>query len=584
SDAVRPAASDAVTPEPTTHTSPTPEVTPSAGAAGAEDPETQETADTSADEETVPAVRSSTSFTLFSEPSVYGRSLVVAATVTLDYASVIIGGGIDLLLNGESVGRGYLIYIGNGQFWTLIVADTPIPAGTHEVSVSFPGMVSTIPGLGDALPSLSPSRTISVAQAPTETVITSIPRSVSAFTPVDVSARVTSAVTGINGQAELRADGVAVSTAEVRSGGLVTFEDAIIPFGTRSVTAAFNGESGNYASSESEPSDIDVRDLPTLTTLGVSANRVTAGTPVTVSVTVENLSDLNEATPQSGFEILVDGESVFTEVSSEDDSPVGAGRVARFEATLTDLQVGDRTITARFLPIPGFKASESESVGVRVDTISTVVTPDNTEIQSTFGQPVQVGATVTSVAEVPVPTRVGASAQDDQSVDGSAVGGPVEGHIQAFRSDAPVGEPFDVVEGRGVGDIDGIPVGTHDIELRFVPSAYGVLPSSATVTVVVAEARVPDGGPTTPPVAGTDGEGKADHGAGQGIPTPDVAGTDAADGGNSTREAVGASGLAATGENPSGLLWSAVGALCLALGLGVVHGRRVRERGGVNDA
>lgn len=516
-------------------------------------------------------VATSTVGEMFLEPRSYGHGMSVTGTVTLDGPSFIMGAPINVLIDGVVKGTGVLIYIGEGKYWALIPVLSHTPAGTHEVVVSFPGYSSGIPFMKDALPSESQPMTITIAQGATTTEITSAPASSPAFSPVDVTAQVTrelvvpGGLSALDGNAALLADGEPIATAALGTDGAVAFDDVVVPFGTTELTAEYLGdEAGNYAVSASEPSPIEITELATDTELGLSANHVRAGDPVTLTATVRNISDANQVDPRSGIEFLVDGDVIYTEVSADEPDASPGDGTTQFQYTVSDTLLGEHDVTARFLPVPGFTASESEPVTLQVDGIETEMTPKSAQLRGTIAKPavaeVDVTALPAPVETAPVetdPVPLADSAPAASAAAGAAAvaapaGPEINGYVQAYFGDEPIGEPFQVEDGVGSGPITELGVGTHQVELRFTPGTYGLFGSSATVVVTVDAAPGPEPKPEPQP-----------------NPQPGPAPTPG-DGGK-------AAGLAATGGDASPALAITGLGLLAAAGLALTLAKRRRS-------
>lgn len=450
---------------------------------------------------------------MFLAPTSYGRGMSVTGTVTLDGPSILMGAPINVLVDGVVEGTGVLIYIGEGKYWALIPVTRYISAGTHEVVVSFPGYSSGIPFTQDALPSQSQPISITIAQTPTTTVITSAPATTPAFTSTDVAAQVTSnqlvrsGMSALDGSAALLADGEPIATAALGTDGTVAFDDVVIPFGTTELTAEYLGdEAGNYEVSASEPSAIEVTELATDTELSLSATHVRAGDPVTLTATVRNVSEDNQVDPRSGIEFLVDGEVIYTEVSADEPDAAPGDGMTQFTYTVSDTLLGQHDVTARFLPVPGFTASESEPETLQVDGIETEMTPKSSQLRGTIAHPAVVEVDVTAL---PAPVETGPVETEPEAPADSApaafaadvlpTGPEVNGYVQAYFGAEPIGEPFQVEDGVGSGPITELGVGTHQVELRFTPGTYGLFGSSATVVVTVDAAPGPKPEPKPEP-------------------------------------------------------------------------------------
>lgn len=441
--------------------------------------------------EPVANVSTTTTMSLLVEPKVYGDALAVTTTVTPQGAAFVMGSIVQLVVDGVVNGEGVLIYIGEGKFRALIPAAEPLSVGTHSVVVRFPGTSDGDPRTPDALPSESDPLTVIIAQAPTTTTITSAPTSPTAFTPIDVTARVESSRSGFGGSsrsdfggsAALLADGAPLATKDLEEDGTVQFNDVVVPYGTAALSVAYLGDdSGNFAISESAAIPILVEKAATETHLSLSSHHVSASGAVNFVVTVRNINEANLVDPRSGFQLLIDDEVFYTEVSSADGDPVQADGTTQFEAELSHLPIGSHTVSARFLPASGFGESESEPVDLRVDAIATALIPEKDELQGTPQHPAMVAVTIeTTPAEGNDMTRL------------SAAGELVDGHVQAFLGGEAIGEPFEVIDGRGSGPLSDLPLGTHEVELRFASESYGVLSSSVFVSVTVTADPTPTG-------------------------------------------------------------------------------------------
>src|SRR5690606_22292692 len=150
---------------------------------------------------------------------------------------------------------------------------------------------------------------------------------------------------GIDGSAALLADGAPLATKNVAGDGTVEFDDVVVPFGTTALSVAYLGDgSGNFAFSESAAHPFLVEEAATETRLSVSSHHVSASETVNFVVTVRNISEANLADPRSGFQILIDGDVFYAEVSSNDGDPVQADGTAQFEVELSNLPIGSHTV------------------------------------------------------------------------------------------------------------------------------------------------------------------------------------------------------------------------------------------------
>ncbi|MBL3700787.1 hypothetical protein [Leucobacter luti] len=452
-----------------------------------------------------------TTFAALTRPTQYGDVLFALASVALDGPANLSGQPIVLEANGVVVAESVLIYTGGGTFSTLIPFVHQFPAGTHSLVARFGGMPNSDPTQPGAAPSASIPFELIIAQIPTTTKITSAPASTRAFSGVDVTAQVTATPGGYDGNAVLLADGSPIMYADLAADGSVRFEDAVVPFGTTELTVAYLGDTaGNYAVSTSAVSPFAVDDVATTTELALSATElradeevtftatVTSDSPVTMTATADSQSAGTGAGSSGAVEFLVDGEALESGAAPIDLDPATGVGAASATLVAGELLLGDHEVTARFVPEPGLRTSASEAAQLRVLGVETTLTVADAELAGTPSKPATVEVTASTV-----PTQPSAAAVQSRAAGSAAAGSAaapaagVDGYVQAFVDDEPLGEPFAVAAGQGAGTLAGLPVGSHEVELRLTPAAQSLLPSATTVSVrVTADARpdvLPDG-------------------------------------------------------------------------------------------
>lgn len=421
-----------------------------------------------------PVVTTITSLDLISSPTTYGDVAVFTASVKLDGPINLSGQQIYFDVNGTTVAQSMLIYVGGGNFMGLLPFVSTLSAGTNTVVARFAGASDGDPATPDARPSTSEPLTVTINQAPTSTSIISTPVSTRAFTPIDVEAQVSALAVGLEGNAVLLANGSPLMHQDLTPTGTVSFDNVIVPWGTTELTVAYLGSTpGNFAQSSSQPIPFNVISVATETTMSVSHTEARADETVTVSAAVTHANSSTIVDPRGDIEILVDGEVAYTIPAGQSvDSDESDGKT-EFEIDISERLLGVHTLSARFVPVPGFDASESGTAELRVYGIETRLVPSQTEIRVAPKEAVSVEMSV-SVA--------------DSSSGLWRVAGPgdlVGGYVQAFIGSAPFGDPVDIVDGSGRLELVGLPVGSHEFELRFVPAEQGLLRSSAALKVVV---------------------------------------------------------------------------------------------------
>lgn len=463
-------------------------------------------------------VESATSIELLSTPSAYGSTAWLQTFVALTGADEAATARMAVIpvafdVDGSEVATGTLFPAGDGRFWSQTRLTTQIPAGTHSVVARFPGSDAEDPTVATLLPSESEPLTLTLERAATTTAITAAPSAIRAFDTFDVTAQVQSGVAGFDGNAVLLADGMPLMYADLDAAGNVLFSGVTAPPGTAELTVAYLGDTaGNYAVSSSAAHPIAVTAIATVTALEASKSETRGDESVVFTATVQNTDPEAGEDPRGQLELYVDGEREVTTASGGEEDPESGDGETKFEVELAGLTLGEHRVTARFVAAPGFAESESEEVELRVRGVETRVTVDAERLRATPQKPASAGVTV-ELAE-------GASAR---AMDRGSEGAGVEGYLQAFVDEKPLGEPVSVTGGRAQLQLAGLEVGTHRVELRFMPAAQHLLKSSATVSVeVLADA---DGGGNGAGPGGTPGGAKPLVRTGSSAPNPLALGT-----------------------------------------------------------
>jgi hypothetical protein len=190
------------------------------------------------------------------------------------------------------------------------------------------------------------------------------------------------AVAPVTGTVTFRKGSVVLGTAPILAGS-ASLAVATLEVGTSTVTATYSGS----AELDTSVGTIAERVIgtPTITTIAASANPIHVGDSITLSATVV-AAPPSTVTP-GGSARFYDGSRLLA------TKPLADG-TATF--TTTTLAAGFRTMTARYVPAPGFEQSSSSvlSVGVEGGT-TTALTRSLTSIR--FGQSVTLRATVTKI-------------------------------------------------------------------------------------------------------------------------------------------------------------------------------------------
>jgi hypothetical protein len=307
---------------------------------------------------TVAQSATSTTLAVTPNPSTFGQSLTLTATVT---SACGVSGAVTFLDGANTVGTAQL---SNG---TASFSTSTLTAGSHSLTARYGG---------DFNNAASTSATVIqvVAKISTSTVLASSPNPSNAGQAVVLTARVTPATA--TGTVTFT-DGSATLGTGALSGGAATFTTSSLLAGTHSLTAAYNGDT-NYASSVSNSVSQVVSALQSSITLTVSATSTTVGQPVTLTAAVI-------PSTATGTVTFLDGSTPLSTVNLINGSA---------SYTTAGLSPGNHTLTASYSGNSSLSASVSPPVALAV-LPGTLVTLAASPGSTTYGQAVTLTARVT---------------------------------------------------------------------------------------------------------------------------------------------------------------------------------------------
>lgn len=412
----------------------------------------------------------------------YGDITVAVARVTPAGPVNVMGQPVTFLLDGDPLGTGMLIYTGSGVFTAFGLFTREIAAGTHALTARFDGYA---PATGaSAAESTSEPVSFTVRQAPSSTVLVSAPPAATAFETMDVSASVSSPVSGLAGTATLYGDTVPLATTTVAVDGTVQFDDVVVAPGISALHVGFDGDAAsNFAPSSSAFFPITVSTIATSAALQLSDADTWAGDTVTATVDVFALPSGATVTPRElhgTVEVLVNGNVVATAPVQPNGPTVFDGAQAQIALDTAALGLGGHTVSAQFLPMVGLDPSRSADAPLEVRPIVTTLTPDHGAVSGTPSHPAAVAVRVSE-------ERGGEF--------------PATGTVQPFVDGVSIGDPVALVDGAAEVTFAGLAVGAHDVELRFVPFASDRGESTAQVRVEIVADPVPAPAPAPAPAA-----------------------------------------------------------------------------------
>ena len=323
--------------------------------------------------------KASTVTTLISSlnPSVYGQSVTLTATVAPASGSGVPTGTITFK-NGESAIKSVSLINGTAAYTT-----SALGAGSLALSASYAGDAN-FAGSSGALTQV-------VQQATTKTTFIPTPNPSSLGQTVTFAATVTGEDLGtVTGSVSFMNGSKTMGSAPIAK-GKATFTNAFTAAGTDPITAVYTGDANNLTSTSPSINQV-VTNAATTTTLTSSNGNALIGQAVTFTATVT-----------SSYGSIPDGELV---TFYDSGVSVGTGNTKGGAATLTtsSLTVGIHNITATYAGDSTFETSTSKIYSQTISTNPTITLLTSNTNPSAYGQPVTLSATVTSSGPTPTGT------------------------------------------------------------------------------------------------------------------------------------------------------------------------------------
>jgi sugar lactone lactonase YvrE len=311
-------------------------------------------------------------------PGIAGAPVAITATVTL--------------ASGTPMTSGTVTFTDTFNGATVTLGTQPLnAAGTATVSQLFaPGnhsIMATYSGTTNAATS-SATLLLTVNQAVTSTVVTATPNPALVDTAVTLTATVTNKGGGTpTGTVTFSANGTQIGTPVTLIAGKATMTDSTLAAATYTITAAYNGDTNDQASTGS--TQLVVNKIPTETSLGVSTTTGPNPQAILIAVVLNNATGSPSTLPTPTGTITFTSGATIVGTATLDSSGV---------ATLTpNLPPGTYSIVAAY----GGDAQHDPSSSAAVSVSSTgtgfslTVTPPTVTVAS--GQYVTVNVALTSI-------------------------------------------------------------------------------------------------------------------------------------------------------------------------------------------
>ena len=312
-----------------------------------------------------------TSLSSSSNPSVFGQSVTLTATITPSTAT----GTVTFSDNGNSVGTAS---VSNG---TATFTTSQLSVATHPIQASYSDSTNFF-----SASSANLSQTVN--QASTNTQVTSSPNPSTYGQSVTFTATVTVVSPGAGtptGTVTFK-DGMTTIGTGTLSSGQATFATSALMSGAHSITAAYGADT-NFATSTSAALSQTVNQAATTAALISSSNPSIFGQSATFTASVSAVAP-GAGTP-TGTVTFKDGMTT-----------LGTGTLSGGSATFgtSNLSVASHSVTAAYGGDTNFTTSTSSALLQTVHQASTTTTLTSSANPSVFGQSVSLTVTVAAVA------------------------------------------------------------------------------------------------------------------------------------------------------------------------------------------
>ncbi len=323
---------------------------------------------------------------------------------------------------------------------TLTISSLTV--GSHSITAAYNGDANYSGASSSAV-----AETVSLAQP--MVTLSGPSNAVEVGTAVVLTGSVTGPGVTPTGTLTLLDIGTIVGTQAVAASGRFTFSTSSLPLGTRSLSVAYSGDSGNAAVSSATIAVI-IQLAPTATALSASSNPGTVGQPVTLSASV-----VSDSPGVSGTVTFLDGAATLGTAS--------VGTSGNASLLVPALGFGVHSVSASYSGDAAHAASSSAAVSERM-------TEPATATLNSSGNPAIAGMDVVFTATV------------------AANGGQTPTGVIVF-SDGGValGSAALNATGTAVLHTSSLTVGQHSVTANYAGDA-NVAPTSATLTETIVSA------------------------------------------------------------------------------------------------
>lgn len=326
---------------------------------------------------------SAVSLSSVSNPSAFGESVTLTATVTSHFVGMTPTGVVSFVADGVDLGSASLDASGVAEVNTSVLA-----VGSHEITAHYAGDDHFAPGISDSI-----AQVVDKAQTSTSLASSDNPSIVGSSVTFTATVSVTAPGAGIpTGTVVFRDGDVALGDGALDDAGVATFSTSALITGAHAITAEYDGDS-SFAGSISPSIDQQVDKDDVTVALVSSQNPSTFGDTVALTATVTTVATGGVPT----------GEVVYFDGPTEIGRKVLDGNGAA-SLSISSLGGGSHSLRVEYAGDENHESGSSPALVQEVAVAPSAVALESSAAPAAFGEDVTFTATVTSDVASAIPT------------------------------------------------------------------------------------------------------------------------------------------------------------------------------------
>jgi len=312
--------------------------------------------------------QTSTTVDAVPDPGIAGAPVSITATVRVTQGVATPTGAVTFTDGTNSLGSVNLGATGTATIRQMLAI------GPHSIVATYGGDTNDDKSASAALP-------LTVVQATTQTSVTATPPSALVRTSVNFTAKVTGNGGTPTGSVTFTANSTSIGSARLDTAGTATVTYSELAAGSYTITAVYGGDTDDQGSTGTDPAQLVVGTIPTVTDLGISTTAGPNPQVILVATVLNNPAFASSSLP------VPTGTVIFNSMQGKVSTPIGSAPLdSNGVATLPlALPTGTYQVEAVYTPDPLHRASTSNVVSVSTTAagFNLTVTPDSVTIPTT---------------------------------------------------------------------------------------------------------------------------------------------------------------------------------------------------------